>query len=370
MSADDRPTAAAEADDGTDVRVRSAVREAPAGWDALTVEPPGGHVLQGTGWAAHRAGQGWRTWFVRFTDGRAALVLTIRQPPMPGFLAYAPRGPISAGDDPEVVARRALALARWVGRAGGTLLVVDPELDAGTGYETIIERDRFHPTEELQASRHRLILPFPAGTTESSLLAAVTKTTRQRIRAAEKAATVVSDDPAGHHLDAFAELLLRTAERKSFEVGDVAASARWWRRALDAGHARLLVARNGTQLLGGLVLYLQGGHVATAYSADDVTLRDRFPGTMHLLRWTAIRQALAAGAPFIDLGGVDAPGVRRMPVPGEPLWGLLEHKRSFAAQWVESSPAHEVVLRPWVHRAGRLARAAVGVARRPRGGDA
>jgi lipid II:glycine glycyltransferase (peptidoglycan interpeptide bridge formation enzyme) len=346
------------------VQVAGVQRDPPPDWDRLTVEPAGGHVLQSAGWAAHRAEQGWRPSFVRFTDDRAALVLSIRQRPMPGFLAYAPRGPISAGDPASQVAARALALADWVRSRGGTLLAVDPELDAGAGYEALVERRGYRPAEELQASRHRLILPFAPDATEASLWSAVTKTTRQRVRAAQKAGTVVEDDAAGEHLEAFGELLLRTAERKDFYIGHMGATARWWRRAMAAGHARLWVARNDGRLLGGLLVYLHGGHVATAYSADDATLRDRLPGTMHLLRWTAIREAHAAGAPFIDLGGVDVPGARRLPQPGEPLWGLLEHKRSFGAQWVESVAAHEIVLRPSVLRAGRVIRSVYRLLRR------
>jgi lipid II:glycine glycyltransferase (peptidoglycan interpeptide bridge formation enzyme) len=84
-------------------------------------------------------------------------------------------------------------------------------------------------------------------------------------------------------------------------------------------------------------------------------LRKALPGTMHLLRWHVIREALAAGMPSIDLGGVDVRGARHKPEKGDPTFGLWEHKASFGAEWVESAPAHEVVLRPWVYRAGLAA---------------
>ena len=66
---------------------------APDGWDERAVEPLGGHVLQGTAWAAHRESLGWSPQFVTFDDDRVALVLTRRQPPLPGFVAYAPARP-------------------------------------------------------------------------------------------------------------------------------------------------------------------------------------------------------------------------------------------------------------------------------------
>jgi lipid II:glycine glycyltransferase (peptidoglycan interpeptide bridge formation enzyme) len=65
----------------------------------------------------------------------------------------------------------------------------------------------------------------------------------------------------------------------------------------------------------------------------------------------------------MDLGGVDVPGARHEPRPGEAMYGLYQHKRSFGAVFVEQAGAHERVLRP-IHLA--LARAAAGIAgRRP-----
>ena len=67
------------------------------------------------------------------------------------------------------------------------------------------------------------------------------------------------------------------------------------------------------------------------------------------------------GRPFrghgaeMDLGGVDVAGARRVPAPGEPMYGLYEHKRSFGAEWLELAGAHERVLRPRRYRAGRVA---------------
>ncbi|HET7678493.1 MAG TPA: GNAT family N-acetyltransferase [Candidatus Limnocylindrales bacterium] len=350
------------------------VADAPAGdWDARTVAPPGGHVLQGTAWAEHRRGQGWRPRFVTFSDGRVALLLTRLQPPLPGFLAYAPRGPIAGGDPARAVAARAVALGEWVRRQGGTILAVDPELDADPAYDAALAAAGFRPTEEIQPSRHRMVLQLPAGTTEESLLAGMAKGTRQRIRKAEEGGTLVRENGAGERLAEFGTLLDATAERRHFTFAAESGFVDWWRRALGAGVAVFLVAEHGDRLLGGLVAYRQGGHLATAFSADDAGTRREHPGTMHLLRWSIIRRALAEGLPAIDLGGVDLPGHRERPAEGDPGWGLYEHKASFGAEWVESAAAHELIARPWLYRTGLLLRGArrsarrlVGAARRGR----
>jgi hypothetical protein len=57
------------------------------------------------------------------------------------------------------------------------------------------------------------------------------------------------------------------------------------------------------------------------------------------------------------------PGARRRPRRGEPCFGLYEHKASFGARWVESAPAHEIVLRPWTYRAAAIARGLIRLAR-------
>ena len=77
---------------------------------------------------------------------------------------------------------------------------------------------------------------------------------------------------------------------------------------------------------------------------------------MHLVRWTAIRAAYAEGCPAIELGGVDLPGHRSPPQPGEPNRGLYEHKRGFGAEWIEREPARRIVLRAGAERMATLRR--------------
>jgi lipid II:glycine glycyltransferase (peptidoglycan interpeptide bridge formation enzyme) len=76
---------------------------------------------------------------------------------------------------------------------------------------------------------------------------------------------------------------------------------------------------------------------------------------MHLLRWRAIQLALAEGRDEMDLGGVDVAGARRPPEPGEPTFGLYEHKRSFGAEWVALAGAQERVGGPVRYAVGRVA---------------
>ena len=138
----------------------------------------------------------------------------------------------------------------------------------------------------------------------------------------------------------------------------------WWVQALAAGHLVYLEAREDSvdgDVLGGLVLYRHGRRLSTAHSADRAERRHDHPGAMHLLRWRAIELALAERRTEMDLGGADVAGARRPAEPGEPTYGLYEHKRSFGAQWVALAGAQERVARAWRYAAGRAAARAVRV---------
>lgn len=356
-----------------------------AGWDAAAVEAPGGHVLQSRAWAAHRAAAGWRPRFAAVGEARV-LVLVRPWPIVGGASAYAPRGPVVPGrpwtaDGSGVLAGAALGdLAQALEPDGVDVLAADPEVAAGdAAYAAAVAAAGFRPIEELQPSRHRMALSL-AGADAAGVLEGVAKATRQRIRRAERDGVVVvrhdaraagapgpgfaaPAEPAAAAMARFRTLLAATGERRGFRFG--ADLERWWVRAHAAGHLVHLEAREGGpegDVLGALVLYRHGTRLSTAHSADRAERRRDHPGAMHLLRWRAIELALAEGRDEMDLGGVDVAGARREPLPGEPTFGLYEHKRSFGASWVALAGARERVARPWRYRAGRLAARAARLA--------
>jgi lipid II:glycine glycyltransferase (peptidoglycan interpeptide bridge formation enzyme) len=335
------------------VIVTGTTTAAPADWNSRTVDPPGGHVMQGTAWADHRRSQGASPRFVTFSDGAAALVVLRRRRLAPGLVASARKGPILGDRPPEAIADRAAALADAVRDLGATDLFVDPEVDADPGYAEAMARAGFEVTAEVQPSIHVMRLRLPPGGDADALQRSFAKSTRQRIRAAREAGTTVRIDEAGDRLAGFGDLLVARAEDLHIDMRPDLGYLAFWRRLIDARLARLYVAEHDGELLGGVLVYVQGGGLATAYSADDATRRRARPGTMHLVRATLLGDAVRDGATHVDLGGVDLPGRRTPPKPGDPNHGLYEHKASFGARWVEREPARRIVLRPWADRVGR-----------------
>jgi lipid II:glycine glycyltransferase (peptidoglycan interpeptide bridge formation enzyme) len=350
-----------------------------ADWDAHAVDVAGGHVLQSRAWAEHRSASGWRPLFLA-TCGTRAMVLTRGWTGVPGGSAYIPRGPVGPGTPwhPGSPAGTAIGaaldgIANHVERAGLDVLAADPEVRADdTAFGEAVGAAGYHAIPEIQPSRHRMALPLPPGADEAAVFGGIAKATRQRIRRAERDGVVVlrwdargvphegllaAEDGGGAVLDRFYGLLDATGDRLGFGLPGRAEFTTWWRRALAAGHLVYLEAREGSadgDVLGGLVLYRHGTRLSTGHSADRADRRRDHPGTMHLLRWRAIQLALAEGRDEMDLGGVDVPGARRIPLEGEPTYGLYEHKRSFGAQWVELAGARETVIHAWRYRAGRL----------------
>ncbi len=360
-------------------QVEELVGQALEGWDAAAVDGPGGHVLQSRAWAEHRAERGWRPRFLVAGEVRA-MALVRPWPLVGGGSGYVPRGPVGpgtawTGDGSGRVIGDALGrIARHLAADGVDVLAADPEVASDDGgYRAELEAAGFRSIAEIQPSRHRMRLPLPADGDPASILDRVAKSTRQRIRRAERdgvvvlrwdAATTETEgclrpaEAAASALDRFYGLLRATGERRGFGFGGPDEFGAWWRRALVAGHLVYLEAREQRaegDVLGGLVLYRHGRRLSTAHSADRAEGRRDHPGAMHLLRWRAIELALVEGRSEMDLGGVDVAGARRPPEPGEPTHGLYEHKRSFGAQWVALAGAQERVARPWRYAAGRAA---------------
>lgn len=358
------------------MNVRDATPTELDDWDARVVDAPGGHVYQSHAWAEHRRASGWRPRFLIGDDGGRALALVRPWPLVGGASAYIPRGPVPMGADASGLAARQIAIGESLAADGVDVVAADPEIPATeSAFRGAIEAAGFQPIEEIQPSRHRVSLPLGPGVDETAVFEAIAKSTRQRIRGAEKAEVAivrhdarrgelphegftVPAEPGPAALDRFYDLLLETGERRHFSFGPRAPFVAWWSAALAAGHLVYLEARAGDaagEPLAGLILYRHGGRLSTVHSGDHAAARTTHPGALHLLRWRAIQLAILEGSSEMDLGGVDTAGARDEPKEGDDLYGLYQHKQSFGGRWLELTGAHERVYDARGYQFGRLA---------------
>jgi len=382
------------------MNARDARPDELADWDARTVDAPGGHVYQSRAWAEHRRASGWRPRFL-VTDGGRVLALTRPWAVIGGGSAYLPRGPVAGSPAADSAGRaaRQIAVAEQLARDGIDVVAADPEVPASeAAFRDAIRAAGFVPIEEIQPSRHRVTLPLGAGTDEAAVFDGIAKSTRQRIRGAERAGvTIVRHDTrpgpggvgegfvapgevAAAALDRFYDLLLETGERRRFSFGPRAGFVGWWRAALEAGHLVYLEARGtsdpgstgpddglaprGDTPLAGLILYRHGGRLSTVHSGDHADSRATHPGVLHLLRWRAVQLAIREGCFEMDLGGVDLAGSREEPREGDPLYGLYQHKLAFGGRWLALAGAHERVFDRPGYAVGRLTARLARLARR------
>ena len=353
--------------------VRPATADELADWDERTVDPSGGHVYQSRAWADHRTASGWTPHHLIVDDTFGVLALSRPWPVVGGGSAYIPRGPISAGSLPDAIAQRLVAVTEHLADAGIDVVASDSEVPADSGYPDRLRAAGFHPIEEIQPSRHRISLPLE-GVDEEAAFEAIAKSTRQRVRKAEKDAIdvvrhdarlppggvgegfVAPREPTDVALDRFYDLLLETGERRQFSFGPRESFVGWWQAAHRAGHlVHLEVRAPGGEPLAGLLLYRHGERLSTVHSGDHAAARRDHPGALHLLRWRAIQLAIRERRSEMDLGGADVAGARREPREDEPMDGLYQHKLSFGGHWLELTGAHEKVIRPNRYLAGRLA---------------
>jgi lipid II:glycine glycyltransferase (peptidoglycan interpeptide bridge formation enzyme) len=354
-------------------------REASAddldGWDDLTVRPPGGHVLQSRAWAEYRERAGWQPRFLLGNDGSGVLALLKPWPYIGGASAYISRGPVPT-TDPATQAARLAGVTEWLFAHDVDVIASDPQVLAASGYPAELAKIGYLPIEEIQPSRHRLSVPLGPGVDEDAALARVSKQTRQRIRKAEKDGVriarydaVVRHDHQGEGfsaperdldwaLERFHVMLLATADRRAFEILPRRRFLDWAHTSYKAGISIHLEATDPRgQPIAGLLIYRHGERLSTFLSADLDSSREAFPGAFHLLRWRAIQIAIREGRAEMDLDGADLVGTRHEPGPDDPTYGLYQHKKSFGAEWLELTGAHEKVARPRRFAAGRIAAA-------------
>jgi lipid II:glycine glycyltransferase (peptidoglycan interpeptide bridge formation enzyme) len=336
-----------------------------ADWDANVVDGPSGNVHQSRAWAAYRGSFGWRPRFLVTDDGARVLALTRAWPLVGGDGVYISRGPLPEFDVRLTVARLE-AVTAWLADHGSAVVATDAEVPADSGYPELLAAAGFRRIEELQPSRHQLSVDLTGRRDPAALLAGFSATTRNMIRAAERSdLRVVRIGPVGAvgaglddlvaELEVLYGSMRATADRRGFGLASKPRFVDWSRRAFADGHLVYIGAHEPAgELVAGATFYRHGRRWTYSNAADDARYRKAYPGAIRLLVWEAIKDALAEGREEMDLGGVDLPGARRRPEPGEPAHGMLTFKESFGARWIELSGAHQRVLIPVRYGLGRI----------------
>jgi lipid II:glycine glycyltransferase (peptidoglycan interpeptide bridge formation enzyme) len=330
-------------------------------WNAFVEAAPYRAFPQLWEWGEVRALGGWRP--VRLAVGPspdgppiAGAQLLLRRIPLIGWhLAYVPRGPIGALDEPAV--RDALVAAlRALGRRERIATVrADPEARPETLYGAALLAPPWRDAPKVQPPVTRVV-DLASG--EEALRAGMKRKHRQYVNKAERGGVTVEridgSAPAEHIGPALADfnrIYRYTADRAGFVARAPEYYERVWSIFAPAGRARLSFAIKDGERVATLFHFTCGERAVESYGGMTDAGADARAN--YLLKWSAIADFAREGFAVYDMWGLATGGIRQF-------------KEGFGGQEITYVGARDLVLQPAVHSALRVAVPAFGVAQRAR----
>ena len=311
-------------------------------------------------WGDLRAMGGWRP--IRLlvgasrTEPLAGAQLLLRDVPLLGWrLAYVPRGPIGALDDPRLRDAFVAAL-RGLGRAERIATVrIDPETTADDAYGAALGAAPWRQAAKVQPPMTRLLDLAPS---IDELRSAMRRKHRQYVNKAERGGVAIerfdgTSDPEATReaLGDFNRIYNLTADRARFVARMPYYYERVWSIFAPAGRCRLSFATLDGERVATIFHFTCGKRVVEAYGGmTDLGAESR---ANYLLKWAAILDFKTEGYDVYDFWGV-ATG------------GIAQFKEGFGGREVEYVGARDLPLRAPIDALLRVAIPAYGRAQRLR----
>ena len=267
-------------------------------WDE-TVLDLGGHPLQLWGWGELKSAHNWQARRVVFRDNEVVVgAAQVLFRPLPGpfrRLSYVPRGPVYAqGRDREVYD----ALASYVKKnLPGTVLTIEPDSEEAPG------------ASGYRASKNTILIPrtliLDLAKDEDTLLAAMTKKTRQYIRKSGREGVTIKQITSREHIAECLAVYRETAARAQFALhGD----DYYYDVHEKLGDASVIFAAyEGEKLLSFVWLAVSGRTAFELYGGMND--RGQELRANYALKWHAITTCKRWGIERYDMNGLLNDGV-------------------------------------------------------------
>lgn len=352
----------------TESQLRAWRETDPTAWNRFVEGAPYHAFPQLWEWGEVRAMAGWHP--VRLAIGPtrdqpvAGVQLLLRRIPVLGWhLAYAPRGPIGALDQPEVQTALVSAL-RALGASERIATVrADPEARLDSPYGRSMLAAPWRAAPKVQPPTTRVIELAPGA---DALKSALKRKHRQYVNKAERAGITIerfdgSTPPEiiGPALADFNRIYQFTAERAGFVARQAFYYERVWSIFAPTGRVRLSFAVKDGERVAVLFHFTCGDRAVESYGGMTDAGADARAN--YLLKWTAISDFAAEGFAVYDMWGLATGGIRQF-------------KEGFGGEEIEYVGARDLALRAPIDAALRVAIPAYGLAQRARlkltGGDA
>jgi lipid II:glycine glycyltransferase (peptidoglycan interpeptide bridge formation enzyme) len=337
-----------------------------ARFDAAVAASPLADPMQSWAWGEVKRTSGWRPHRILVTDGErvraACSVLSVT--PMGGVppLLYAPRGPVL--DYADADALRAL-LARIRDIAGGAFMFkCDPPVSREEARVLATAGLRHAPSGAFGGVQPVAVMVLDIEKDEDEIFAGFKNKWRYNVRLSERKGVKVREG-AREDIAAFHRLYVETARRDGFVPRARTYFETLWGELEPHGMFKMFLGEFEGRLVSAIIVLCMGARAIYVYGASSSADRNVMPN--HLVQWTAIRWARAAGYRVYDFRGVSPV---RDGEPVEPhIAGLNRFKEGFGARYVEYAGPYDLVLRPGWYALWRYAApAAISLRAKLRGG--
>jgi lipid II:glycine glycyltransferase (peptidoglycan interpeptide bridge formation enzyme) len=292
----------------------------------------------------------------------ATTILSWRVPGTSLSVLYASRGPLVQPDSEAGWLALTRAIRDIAALTNAILLRVSPAWpsDRHDVHEQLIRHGFLHlPDDWTIWNAPRIVMTLRLDGTERDVWARLSNSRRREVRAAEQADITVEPAGTAPGMDAFYRLVVSNGQRKRYPVRRAAHFEALARLYGSAGTRVFLLARHRGDLVGGLVGAKFGRGAYLLYSGVDrgwVPARaGARPGP--LLYWRFIRWAHASGCDAIHWGGS---GTKLPPAERDPGYGVYQFKRSFGSACFAYLGYYDLVFRPTLYTAFRIAERQLG----------
>ncbi len=347
-----------------------------AAWNTALRDFPRAHILQTWEWGAFKqATTGWQP--IRFAywhDDKIRALVSVGVRRVGVFkVLYAPKAPILAANDPDLLAGVLDHLEGFARTSGAIWLKLDPDVIAATGVphedddapdpfgaqviDLLTARGWRFSADQVQF-RNTITLDLTRSTDD--LLAAMNQTTRRKIRIAEREGVTVRAGTLDD-LPVLYDLYRVTGERDNFLIRPPDYYEQAWRDFIAAGLAHPLIAEVDGVPVAHVILFHVGQTCWYMYGASSDQQRDKMPN--YALQWAAIQWAQAQGYTTYDFWGAPDDFTE-----SDRLWGVYNFKRGFRGVVTRHIGAWDYAPNPLLYRAYvELMPRVINVLRRARG---
>lgn len=335
----------------------TSITPSPAAWDAFALAHPRAHLLQMSGWGAHKSDFGWRHALTAVAEGGAlvggALLLFRPLPARLGSMAYLAMGPLEPADASAANTATLWATVHRAAKAhGAAFLRWEPGLFSAPAQAPNPHDLGFHPAfAHVQPPRTIII----ALGDDEAMLARMNQGTRRKIRQSLKGEVHYRFDAPGD-VARFTTLMQATGERNAFGIYDPAYYAGMYAHFAPQ-HAALVLAEHEGEALAGVMVFALGAQAWYLYGASSDVKRNLMAS--YGVQWHAIQWARAQGCTTYDMWGIPDAEPDQLEAEFETrsdgLWGVYGFKRGWGGQIVRSLGTWDYVYNPLVYRLNQMA---------------